>query len=75
MQWEWEANHDQETNIRQPVATFRVADDGSRLDYTIVATDPVVFSAPVELERGWRWQPGLQMVEDFDCVADWEDSD
>ena len=57
------------------VETFRVADDESRLDYTIVATDPVMFTAPVELERGWRWQPGLQMVEDFDCVADWEDSD
>ena len=57
------------------VETFRVADDGSRLDYTIVATDPVMFTDPVELERGWRWQPGLQMVEDFDCVADWDDSD
>ncbi len=57
------------------VETFRVADDGSRLDYTIVATDPVTFTAPVELERAWRWQPGLRMVEDFDCVADWEDSD
>lgn len=57
------------------VETFRVADDDSRLDYTIVATDPVIFSAPVELERAWRWQPGLQMVENFDCVADWGDPD
>ena len=57
------------------VETFRVADDGSQLDYTIVATDPVMFSAPVELERAWRWQPGLQIVENFDCVADWGGSD
>lgn len=57
------------------VETFRVADDESRLDYTIVATDPVMFTAPVELARAWRWQPGLQMVEDFDCVADWGDPD
>ena len=56
------------------VETFRVADDDSRLDYTIVATDPVMFTAPVELERAWRWQPGLQMVENFDCVADWGDA-
>ncbi len=56
------------------VETFRVADDGSQLNYTIVATDPVMFSAPVELERGWRWEPGTEMVE-FDCVAEWESSD
>ena len=57
------------------VETFRVADDESRLHYTIVATDPVMFSAPVELERGWRWQPGTEMVEFYDCVAEWESSD
>ena len=57
------------------VETFRVADDGSQLNYTIVATDPVMFTAPVELERGWRWQPGTEMVEDFDCIAEWESSD
>ena len=54
------------------VETFRVADDGRQLNYTIVATDPVMFTAPVELERGWRWQPGIQMVEEYDCVAEWE---
>ena len=57
------------------VETFRVSDDGSQLNYTIVATDPVMFTAPVELERGWWWQPGTEMVESFDCVAEWESSD
>jgi len=56
------------------VETFRVADDDSRLDYTIVATDPVMFTAPVRLERAWRWQPGTEMYE-FDCVAEWEGSE
>ena len=56
------------------VETFRVADDDSRLDYTIVATDPVMFTAPVRLERAWRWQPGTEMYE-FDCVAAWQAQD
>ena len=53
------------------VETFRVADDGSRLDYSMVATDPVMFSEPIRLERAWLWQPGTVMYE-FDCVPEWE---
>ena len=53
------------------VETFRVADDGSRLNYSMVATDPVMFSEPIRLERAWLWQPGTEMFE-FDCVAEWE---
>ncbi|MFP6829725.1 MAG: DUF6152 family protein [Gammaproteobacteria bacterium] len=56
------------------VETFRVADDDSRLDYTIIATDPVMFTEPVRLERAWRWQPGTEMYE-FDCVGEWERSE
>lgn len=52
------------------VETFRVADDGSQLDYTLVATDPVMFNEPVRLGRAWAWEPGRQ-IEDFDCVGDW----
>ena len=53
------------------IETFRVADDGSQLDYTIVVTDPVMFTEPIRLERAWRWQPGTEMYE-FDCVPEWE---
>lgn len=56
------------------VETFRVADDDSRLDYTLVATDPLMFTEPVTLERSWLWQPGVEMFE-FDCVAEWEQRD
>jgi len=56
------------------VETFRVADDGSRLDYSMVATDPVMFSEPVRLERAWLWQPGTEMFE-FDCVPEWENDE
>ena len=53
------------------VETFRVADDDSQLNYTIVATDPAMYTEPVRLARAWRWQPGTEMYE-FDCVAGWE---
>ena len=56
------------------VETFTVADDESRLDYTIVMTDPVMFTAPVEISRGWRWEPGTEMA-DLDCFAEWEGSE
>ena len=52
------------------VETFRIADDGSQLDYTLVATDPVMFNEPIRLGRAWAWEPGRQ-IEDFDCVGDW----
>ena len=55
------------------VETFRVADDDSQLNYSIVATDPVMFSEPIRLERAWRWQPGTEMFE-FDCVPEWENA-
>lgn len=56
------------------VETFRVADDESQLNYTIVMTDPVMFTAPLELARGWRWEPGTTMA-DLECIAEWGGSD
>ncbi len=52
--------------------TFRLAEDNV-LDYSFTATDPVVFSQPITLERGRRWTPGVEL-ELYDCVAVWTDS-
>ncbi|MBT5560604.1 MAG: hypothetical protein HOJ88_12005 [Proteobacteria bacterium] len=49
--------------------TFWIAADDSQLNYSIVATDPVNLTAPIVLERAWRWQPGTAMVQ-FDCAAE-----
>ena len=45
---------------------FTVSDDGKRLNYTILVTDPTIFTEPVLLDRFWLWVPGAQ-VERYDC--------
>lgn len=52
--------------------TFWVESDDSRLNYKIVATDPVYLTGAIELEREWLWQPGTQIVA-FDCAAEVDD--
>lgn len=51
------------------VERFSVADDDSRLNYEIVATDPAFLNGPIELARAWAWQPGTKLVP-FDCAAE-----
>lgn len=51
--------------------TFSVAADDSRLNYKIVANDPVYLTGSIELERAWLWQPGTQIVP-FNCAAEVE---
>ncbi len=53
---------------------FRVADDDSRLDHTIVATGPAIFTEPVRLEQAWQRQSGTEIYE-FDCAAEWDRSE
>ena len=45
---------------------FRLSADGSRLDYTMIVTDPATFTAPVTLTKAWEWRPGEQ-VRPYDC--------
>ena len=47
---------------------FTVSDDGKRLDYTVLITDPATFTEPVLLDRFWLWVPGRQ-VEQYDCTV------
>jgi hypothetical protein len=48
-----------------PTATteerFTLSADGSRLDYTMVVTDPATFTAPVTLRKAWEWRPGEEL--------------
>ena len=47
---------------------FTVSEDGKRLDYTILITDPATLTEPVLLDRFWLWVPGRQ-VELYDCTV------
>jgi hypothetical protein len=40
--------------------------DGSRLEYSMVVTDPATFMAPVTLRKAWEWRPGEQ-VRPYEC--------
>jgi hypothetical protein len=50
------------------VERFSPSADGSRLDYTIVITDPDSLTKPVEGKRSWLWRPG-EKVMPFNCTA------
>ena len=53
------------------VERFTMTADRSRLDYDATATDPVMFTAPVELAYSWAWVPG-ETLQANDCI-EWED--
>jgi hypothetical protein len=45
---------------------FALNGDGSRLEYTMLVTDPTTFTAPVTLRKAWEWRPGEQ-VKPYEC--------
>ena len=49
------------------VERFTPTADGTRLNYTMVITDPSTFTEPVELRRSWVWRPG-EVVRPYNCV-------
>lgn len=51
------------------VERFTPSADGFTLNYTLTATDPVVFTEPVLLDRTWTWVPGEE-VQPFECSWD-----
>ena len=53
------------------VERFIMNEERSRLDYIATATDPLMFSAPVELTYSWAWIPG-EVGMDNECV-EWDD--
>ena len=50
------------------VERFSASADGSRLNYTIVVTDPDSLTSPVEGKRSWVWRPD-EKVMPFNCTA------
>ena len=53
----------------ETVERFTLNDDGSRLDYELVVTDPWLFTEPVTLSKSWRWVPGDRVLP-FDCTLE-----
>ena len=53
----------------ETVERFTVNDEGSRLGYELVVTDPWLFTEPVTLGKSWRWVPG-DAVLPFNCAED-----
>ena len=49
---------------------FRPSADGTRLEYTLVVTDPETFTGPVTLEKYWTWRPEAE-VRPFECNTDY----
>ena len=50
------------------VERFSPSADGSRLNYTLVITDPESLTAPIEGKRSWVWRPD-EKVMPFNCGA------
>jgi len=50
------------------VERFAVNEDGSRLNYSLTATDPATFTEPVTLTKQWLWRPG-EVVRPYQCTV------
>ena len=50
------------------VERFAPTPDGTRLNYTLVITDPESLAAPIDGKRSWVWRPG-ESVMPFNCRA------
>ncbi len=59
----------QHSEALELVERFGLNADGSRLLYTLTATDPATFTEPVVLDKDWVWRPG-EVVRPFQCVPD-----
>ena len=51
---------------------FELSDDHTELSYSLTATDPIMYTAPITLEHQRRWAPGIE-IPPFNCAAGWED--
>jgi len=50
------------------VERFTLAEDGSRLDWTMRVSDPATFTEPVEVDKFFFYVPGVE-VRDYECTV------
>lgn len=55
------------TNEAEILERFTASNNGARLDYRMIVTDPTIFTEPVELQTYRLYVPGVT-VEPFDCI-------
>ena len=53
------------------VERFELSDDHTELSYSLTATDPIMYTAPITLEHERRWAPGIE-IPPFNYAADWD---
>ena len=56
-----------QSEAMQTLERFTLNEEGSRLDYEVVVTDPWLFTEPVILRKSWRWVPGDEVLP-FNCT-------
>lgn len=52
------------------VERFTPSTDGSRLEYLVTATDPAMFTRPLDHKSFWVWRPGEKVMA-YNCVSDY----
>jgi len=71
--WPWfDQSGIPQSEALETVERFTPSADGTVLRYELTATDPAVFSEPVELDRVWMWDP-TEQIHPYNCVWDRED--
>lgn len=58
----------QHSDALELVERFALNEDGSELNYTLIATDPATFTEPVTLTKQWLWRPG-EVVRPYECTT------
>lgn len=62
-----------QTDQTEYLEHFQLDESGDevRLDYSLTATDPVMYAEPIVFARQREWSPG-RVFEEFNCTHEWE---
>jgi hypothetical protein len=53
------------------VERFTPSADGSRLEYSLISTDPEILEKPFEQKSAWVWHPNEKLLA-YNCVSDYQ---